>query len=104
MASTARTTIRRRLGVLIAGAVVRTALSAAAGAAAPAPMGGQAAGLARLGAEARPRSPTPGFLLQRGRYARIDAPGRSDTDAWGINDRGQIVLPEPGNGLAAVAT
>jgi uncharacterized membrane protein len=45
-----------------------------------------------------------GFLLQRGRYARIDAPGRSDTDAWGINDRGQIVLPEPGNGLAAVAT
>jgi hypothetical protein len=39
-----------------------------------------------------------------GRYARIDAPGRSDTDAWGINDRGQIVLPEPGNGLAAVAT
>jgi hypothetical protein len=40
MPSTARTTVRRRLGVLIAGAVMVTALSAAtAEAATPAPTG-----------------------------------------------------------------
>jgi uncharacterized membrane protein len=92
MASTARTTIRRRLGVLIAGAVVLTALSAAAGAAAPAPMGGQAAALARLGDGPRPRSPTPGFLLQRGRYTTIEVPGATvETAPTGINNHGQIV-------------
>jgi hypothetical protein len=46
-----------------------------------------------------------GFVLQRGRYETIDAPGRPQTQAaWGINDRGQIVIPEPGTGLAPVAT
>jgi hypothetical protein len=51
IASTARPSIGRRLGVLIAGAILLTAVSVAtAGAAAPAPTGDQAAGLARLGA------------------------------------------------------
>jgi uncharacterized membrane protein len=44
-----------------------------------------------------------GFLLQRGRYSTIDAPGRPETEAaWGINDRGQIVIPELGTGLGPV--
>jgi hypothetical protein len=48
MASTARTVVRRRLGALIAGAVMLTALSVAtAGASATAPTGVQAARLAR---------------------------------------------------------
>jgi hypothetical protein len=72
MASTTRTTVGRRFGVLIVGAVVLTAVSVAtAGAAAPAPMGDQAAGLARLGADpgsgSRASAPTPGVLLERGR-------------------------------------
>jgi hypothetical protein len=72
MASSLRTTLRRRLGVLIAGAVVLTAVSVAtAGASAPAPMGDQAAGLARLGADpssgSRANAPTPGVLLEPGR-------------------------------------
>jgi uncharacterized membrane protein len=45
-----------------------------------------------------------GFLLRRGRYSTIDAPGRPEnTAAWGINDRGQIVIPELGTGIGEVA-
>ena len=45
-----------------------------------------------------------GFLLQRNRFTRLDAPGRPEnTAAWGINDRGEIVLPELGTGLGQVA-
>ena len=45
-----------------------------------------------------------GFLLQRGRYTPIDVPGRTETEAaWGINDLGQIVMPELGTGLGPVA-
>jgi uncharacterized membrane protein len=44
-----------------------------------------------------------GFLLQRGRYTTIDAPGRqTNSTAWGINERGQIVLPELATGLGQV--
>jgi uncharacterized membrane protein len=44
-----------------------------------------------------------GFLLQRGRYTTVDAPGRqADSAAWGINDRGQIVIPDLGTGLGQV--
>jgi uncharacterized membrane protein len=44
-----------------------------------------------------------GFLLQRGRYTTIDAPGRqANATAWGINDRGQIVIPELATGLGQV--
>lgn len=109
MAST-RTTLRRRLGVLIAGAVALTALSAGtAEAATPAPMAGQTVGLmgldagdpgsgqgarlrARTGASTSPRTPIPGFLLERGRYTRFDAPGAGGgTSPNGINNRGVIV-------------
>jgi uncharacterized membrane protein len=45
-----------------------------------------------------------GFLLQRDRFTRLDAPGRPENStAWGINDRGQIVIPELGTGLGQVA-
>jgi hypothetical protein len=70
MASTVSATVRRRFGVLIAAAVVLTAVSVAT-AGASAPMGGQAAGLARLGAGpgsgGRASAPTPGVLGERGR-------------------------------------
>jgi uncharacterized membrane protein len=45
-----------------------------------------------------------GFLLQRNRFTRLDAPGRPENSAaWGINDRGEIVIPELGTGLGQVA-
>jgi hypothetical protein len=67
MASTART--RRRLGVLIVGAVALTALSAAiAEAATPAPMAGRTVGLMGLDAG------DPGSGLGGGLRARTGAP------------------------------
>jgi hypothetical protein len=36
------------------------------------------------------------FLLERGRYARIDVPNRCDTSAIGLNDRGQILIAAAG--------
>jgi uncharacterized membrane protein len=36
------------------------------------------------------------FLYERGRYTRIDLPGRCDTAAFGLNDRGQIVIAAAG--------
>jgi probable HAF family extracellular repeat protein len=74
---------RPRLAVV--GAVVVTALTvASAGASTTIPMGG-ATGTA-------PRSPTPGFLLDRGRYTTIEVPGATvETGAGGINNRGQVV-------------
>jgi len=42
--------------------------------------------------DAGPRSLTPGFLLERGRYTTIEVPGATgETSALGINNRGQIV-------------
>ena len=88
MASRLRTTLRRRLGVLVAGAAVATVLAAAAP---PTPTGGQA--------NARPRSLTPGFLLERGRCLTIEVPGATvETGAAGINNRGQIVGGARGGG------
>jgi probable HAF family extracellular repeat protein len=76
-----------RLRLAVAGAVVLTALATAtatAAAAPPTPMGGQA--------DAGPRTPTPGFLLDRGRYRPFDAPqARSSTLPYGINNHGAIV-------------
>jgi hypothetical protein len=87
MAIIARTNLRGRLGVLIAGSLVVTALTAGTAAASvPSPMGMAAPEPTRLGAAARPstglrggsssrpRTPVPGFLLERGRYTRFDAP------------------------------
>jgi hypothetical protein len=63
-----------------------------------------------------------GFLLERGRYRILDAPGRVDgrdndgdgdidsfdvaTIAWDINDRGEVTINEPGvtNGGFQVST
>jgi hypothetical protein len=56
-------------------------------------------GAARLGADIRPRSPSPGFLLDRGRYTTIEAPGATEeTAAGGINNRGRIVGGARGDG------
>jgi probable HAF family extracellular repeat protein len=44
-----------------------------------------------------------GFLLEDGRYTTIDVPGRPEgTTAWGINDRGEIVIPDVDTGLGTV--
>jgi hypothetical protein len=100
MASRSSTTLRRRLGVLIAGVAVVTALSAAtARAAPPAPMDAAAAGPTRLVADpdSRTSAPPPGFLLERGRFTAVAIPrGLEDLAPQGISpldigDRGQIV-------------
>jgi probable HAF family extracellular repeat protein len=112
-----RSTVRATLRLAMAGAVVGTVLTAAAVASSPTPMEVRAAGLARLvagdpgsgpsagtGLRARsgsstarsgdrngPRSPFPGFVLERGRYTTIEAadPGVLQYP-FDINDRGQI--------------
>ena len=43
-------------------------------------------------------------MLERGRYKTLDAPGRTDNIAWGINDRGKVVIPEGTVRLLPVAT
>jgi uncharacterized membrane protein len=46
----------------------------------------------RTGADTRPHTPVPGFLLDHGRYTRFDAPGaRGETTPLGINNLGQVV-------------
>jgi probable HAF family extracellular repeat protein len=71
---------------------VLTALTTATAAASPpTPMGVQA--------DARPRSLTPGFLLDHGRYTTLEVPGATvETGAGGINNRGQIVGGARGGG------
>jgi hypothetical protein len=92
MASTARTNLRRGLRLALAGAVVLTALSAATATAAPTTMGEHA--------DVRPRSLTPGFLLDRGRYTTLEVPGATvETAPLGINNRGQIVGGARGGGV-----
>jgi uncharacterized membrane protein len=36
-----------------------------------------------------------GFVLTNGATTTLDAAGRIDNIAWGINDRGDAVIPEP---------
>jgi probable HAF family extracellular repeat protein len=101
MASTARPTIRRRLRLAVAGAVMLTSLTAATAAAAPTLLGGQAPAMTRPGAspdqDPRAGSPPPGFLWERGRFKPVAIPrGLEDLAPQGIapigiNDRGQIV-------------
>jgi hypothetical protein len=78
MAPAERPHVRRRLRLAITGAVVLTALTVAtAGASAP---------------NTRPRTPVPGFLLDRGRATGFDAAGaRMQTGPLGIDDRRRIV-------------
>jgi probable HAF family extracellular repeat protein len=105
MAFSFRTRPRRGLRRVVAGAVVLTALTAATAAASPAtpmavsaperPWPGAAAGAtpsSRAGSSTRPRTPIPGFVLERGRYTRFDAPDAvQQTNPLGINNRGVIV-------------
>jgi probable HAF family extracellular repeat protein len=101
MASPACTNLRRRLRLAVAGAAVLTALTVATAAASPpTPRGAATAmGAARLGADTRPRSLSPGFLLDRGRYTTIEAPGATgETGVRGINNRGVIVGGARGGG------
>ncbi|MGP3914937.1 hypothetical protein [Nonomuraea sp. 10N515B] len=104
MAATARCKIRRHIRLAVIGAVVFTALAVGTvGASATTPMGASAAGLTRLGVGstlslipsvrpgAGPRSPMPGFLLDRGRYTTFDPPETGvRLFPAGINNRGQI--------------
>jgi probable HAF family extracellular repeat protein len=93
MTSTAPTMgrVSGRLRLVLAGAVVLTALTMATAAAAPTTMGEQA--------DAGPRSLTPGFLLDRGRYITLEVPGATvETGAVGINNRGEIVGGARGGG------
>jgi hypothetical protein len=45
-----------------------------------------------------------GFLFERGSYKTLDAPGRTDNIAWGINNRGEVVIPDGTVRLLPVAT
>jgi probable HAF family extracellular repeat protein len=111
MASTARTHLRRRLGILIAGAAVLTALMTVTASASMPAVDAPAPGLTRPGtttsitrtsnpSSTRPRTPIPGFLLDRGRVTKFDAPTAvTETGPNSINNRGQIVggYKEAGN-------
>jgi hypothetical protein len=104
MTSTARpmSRVSGRLRQAIAGAVVVTALTAAA---APGPMAALAAGPTRPdpGPATGAGTPPRGFLLDRGRFTTVHVPGAKSSQAQGINNRGQIVIPELGTGLGPVA-
>jgi uncharacterized membrane protein len=105
MASVARYVRRTRLA--IAGAVVLMVLTAAtASASMPSAEGATAQGPASVAPSSATRpdrggrpstrpgpgakSQFPGFLLRKGRFTRIDAPGAAATFAFDINDAGQI--------------
>ena len=97
MTSTARTMVRGgRLRLVAAAAVVLVAFTVSTAMAA-APVGTPAeltlvGATTRVGATAEPRTPTPGFVLDRGRYRGFDAPqARFSTLPYGINNRGAIV-------------
>jgi probable HAF family extracellular repeat protein len=110
MASTACTSLGRRLRLAVAGAAVATVLTAASAAAAPAPMQVQAPGMSRPGAspsrDTSTGSPPPGFLLERGRFTPVaPPPGLEDLAPIApidLNDRGQIVgtYQDPNGGAA----
>jgi hypothetical protein len=109
MASSFRTTLRRRLGVLVAGVVVVTSLTAATAAAAPTPKGGPAGvpvpgaplALGPMGSNdpeagsrrtaRRPADPPGAFIYRKGRYTPLDAVDGLTTAHTGINNRGQLV-------------
>lgn len=92
MASTARTSLGRRLRLAVAGAVALTTLTTTttAIAAAEPPMQ-----TARSGASPDllhgVRSRTPVFVLDKGRFSTFDAPGEGAGEFQRINNRGEIV-------------
>jgi probable HAF family extracellular repeat protein len=96
VASTARSTLGRRLGVLVAGgALVVTALTTAtAGAALPPANGGAAT--ANAPQPRRPATTSAGFVYHQGRFGRgvytplREVPGAAITAHLGINNHAQI--------------
>jgi probable HAF family extracellular repeat protein len=107
MASTAPSTLGRRLGVLVAGVVVVTALTAATAAAAPTPREAPAAGpgpgvslaLGSMGGNdpelgprrnaRRPADAAGGFVYRKGRYRPLDTVDSLYTAHIAINNRSQ---------------
>jgi hypothetical protein len=82
MRSTVRRMVRVQLRLAVAGAVV---LAAPTGASAATTRG-------RTGGETAPRTPVPGFLLDRGRFMRFDAPRAGiETAPNSIDNLGRIV-------------
>jgi hypothetical protein len=102
MAPTARANLGRRLRLAVAGAGAVTALTVATAGASPPPPMGDATAMGAARPDASPSrdpgasSPTPGFLLERGRFKPVVIPrGLEDLapegiGPTGINDRGQI--------------
>jgi hypothetical protein len=94
MPSTVRTMVRGgRLCPAVAAAVVLIAFTVSTAMAAAAPVATPAAELGTsANSAANPRTPTPGFLLDRGRYRGFDAPqARFSTLPYGISNHGAIV-------------
>jgi hypothetical protein len=88
-----RLNARRRRHLAIAGAVVLAALTTAPAAAAMPPMEATAPRptSTSLRADTRPRTPLPGFVLDKGRFTGFDAPGAvMQTGAAAINNFGKI--------------
>jgi probable HAF family extracellular repeat protein len=81
MRSLQPTTLRRLARGLVAGAVLVTSLTA----------GTAAASGADVQAPRGPRSNTPVFVLENGRFTGFDTPGAAPQDIVGVNNRGQIV-------------
>jgi hypothetical protein len=82
MRSTVRRMVRVQLRLAVAGAVVLAALTGASA----------ATTRGRTGGETAPRTPVPGFLLDRGRYMRFDAPRAGiETAPNSIDNLGRIV-------------
>jgi hypothetical protein len=86
MRSTVRRMVRVQLRLAVAGAVVLAALTAATTGASAATTRG------RTGGETAPRTPVPGFLLDRGRFMGFDAPRAGiETAPNSIDNLGRIV-------------
>jgi hypothetical protein len=51
-----------------------------------------------------PADPNGAFIFRNGRFTPLGGIRGAATGHVNLNDRGQIVLLEPGNGLVAVAT
>ena len=95
MASAARPTIRRHMRLAVAGAAMLATLTVGTTTAATSPMARAATpSAADTGSSlgTGPRTPTPGFVLDRGRYLGFDAPqAQLSTLPYDVNNRGQII-------------
>jgi probable HAF family extracellular repeat protein len=88
-----RRVIPRWIRAIVAGAAVCAALTPGAlGASARSPEDGSPTRPHNAGdSNTSPRTPVPGFLLDRGRYVKFDAPGAQlETAPAGLNNRGKV--------------